>query len=678
MTSVSPPNDPNTSLPTRPPELTTAAVVLGIVLSLVMGAANVYLGLRAGMTVSASIPAAVIAMGVLGGIMRRDSLLESNLVQTAASAGESLAAGIIFTMPALILTGIWQHFDYWTTTLIALAGGWLGVLLMVPMRKVFVLGHPELTFPEGLACAEVLRAAEHTDARNASDSGARLVFWGVTVGAAVKFAEGFLGLVRSRLDWASVANGRVLYLGMDLSPALLAVGVIVGLPIASQVFLGGALGWLVAMPLLDTSSLVHERPIDVAMELWSSQIRFMGVGTMVVGGVVSIWRVRRGLWSATTELLVPWRDFRAESDRAALLEARLDDQAKLRSQSADGGDLNGRVLLGFTIASVAIIAALYFTLLRGSVMLTLLTVLVMLVMSFFFTAVASYIVGLVGNSNSPVSGMTITAVLGTAALVYLFGYTGRPAILATLGVAGVVCCVACTSGDVCNDLKTGTLVGASPKKQQMMQLLGVAVGAFVMAPVLTILHEGNAGSGGIGGAALPAPQAGLFATLVEGFFGNGALPWDMIGYGAALGVAMTIVDAVATARQWRMRLHIMPVAVGIYLPFGLATTILLGGLLAHWLGRSAAGRATRTSELLTNERRRNSPIARAVLAASGMIAGESLTGVLLGGLAYLNVSQLDVAGRLGLPAAGVSIVSMLAMFALVVWLLRTANAVDSR
>ena len=675
---MSPPNDSNTSLPTRPPELTTAAVVLGIMLSLVMGAANVYLGLRAGMTVSASIPAAVIAMGVLGGIMRRDSLLESNLVQTAASAGESLAAGIIFTMPALILTGIWQHFDYWTTTLIALAGGWLGVLLMVPMRKVFVLGHPELTFPEGLACAEVLRAAEHTDGRNASGSGARLVFWGVTVGAAVKFAEGFLGLVRSRLGWASVANGRVLYLGMDLSPALLAVGVIVGLPIASQVFLGGALGWLVAMPLLDTSSLVHERPIDVAMELWSSQIRFMGVGTMVVGGVVSIWRVRRGLWSAATELLVPWRDFRTESDRAALSEARSDDQAKLRSQSADDGDLNGRVLLGFTLASVAIIATLYFTLLRGSVMLTLLTVLVMLVMSFFFTAVASYIVGLVGNSNSPVSGMTITAVLGTAALVYLFGYTGRPAILATLGVAGVVCCVACTSGDVCNDLKTGTLVGASPKKQQMMQLLGVAVGAFVMAPVLTILHEGNAGSGGIGGAALPAPQAGLFATLVEGFFGNGALPWDMIGYGAALGVAMTIVDAVAAARQWRMRLHIMPVAVGIYLPFGLATTILLGGLLAHWLGRSAAGRATRTSELLTNERRRNSPIARAVLAASGMIAGESLTGVLLGGLAYLNVSQLDVAGRLSLPAAGVSIVSMLAMFALVVWLLRTANAVDSR
>lgn len=623
-----------------PGEFTWAALILGIVLSVVMGAANVYLGLRAGMTVSASIPAAVISMGLLGGVLRRDSLLESNLVQTAASAGESLAAGIIFTMPALILTGIWDKFDYWTVTLIALAGGWLGVLLMVPMRRVFVVDNDELSFPEGLACAEVLKAGKVSDGE-AGRSGARLVFGGVAIGGLFKFAETFLGLFRGRVDWATLRAGHVFYAGMDISPALISVGIIVGLPISLQVFLGGAIGWIVTMPLLDGSAAAGAAPVDQAFTLWSEQIRFVGVGAMVVGGIVSIWRVRRGLVTAVGELA-----------------GKIRPQSDGETTDSRNRDLSGKVLAAFTVLCIVLIGAVYYRVLDHAAGLTLLVVIVMFVMAFFFTAVASYIVGLVGNSNSPVSGMTITAVLGTAAMVYLFGYHGRQAILATLGVAGVVCCVACTSGDVCNDLKTGLLVGASPRRQQMMQLIGVLAGALVMAPVLTVLHEGNADTGGIGGQALPAPQAGLFATLVEGFFGDGQLPWDMIAWGAVLGVVLVVVDRLLAARRADFRLHVMPVAVGIYLPFGLATAILTGGLLAAWLARKnrTPGESTAATK-------------RGVLIASGMIAGESLVGVFLAGLAYLSVPNLGLAATLGLGEAAVSTLSLAAIVGVCAWLL---------
>jgi putative OPT family oligopeptide transporter len=637
-------------------ELTFPAILLGLVLSVVMSAANVYLGLRAGMTVSASIPAAVISLGILRGVLGRRSMLESNLVQTAASAGESLAAGIIFTMPALLLTGIWQHFDFWPTTLIALTGGTLGILLMIPMRQVFVIDNKELKFPEGVACAEVLRAgAVGDDAdRSTGPSGMSLIVAGIAVGAVFKFVQSFVGLFLGTTEAAIVRLGRVFYLGADISPALFAVGYIITLPIALQIFAGGALGWLVCIPWLSAGGIELSEPVDMAYEIWSTKVRYLGVGAMIVGGISSIWTVRHGLRAAVVQMARVVR----KSPREAVI-------------SETERNLSSPAILGLGIACAVLIAGIYYSLLDGSLGLTLLTMIAMLVMSFFFTAVASYIVGLVGNSNSPVSGMTITALLATGALIWLFGYRGSAGIIATLGVAGVVCCVACTSGDVCNDLKTGYLVGASPRRQQIMQIMGVLVASFVMAPVMTILHEGSIreGTGGIGGEALPAPQAGLFAALAKGIFADdGVLPKEMVAGGIAVGVALLVADYLLTKVKSPVRLHVMPVAVGMYLPFGLSIPILLGGVVRAMVNRR---------ERPGSEERAH----RGILVTSGIIAGESLIGVLLGLLAYRGVKSWDSANwlisRTGLSPWGqefaVQGLSLLALVAVCVWTYQIAK-----
>lgn len=609
-------------------ELTWAAIALGIVLSVVMGAANVYLGLRAGMTVSASIPAAVISMGILRGLMKRRSVLESNLVQTAASAGESLAAGIIFTMPALLLTGVWDQFDYWTVTLIALSGGLLGVLMMIPMRQVFVVDNQELKFPEGVACAAVLQAGDQPDSaetdasdatENAQSSGLKLITGGIAVGGIFKLLQSQFQLIKASAEVAAVSSGRVFFFGSEISPALMAVGLIVTLPIALEIFAGGVIGWLIAIPLLGTQGMDTNNAVDAAYGLWSTKVRYIGVGAMVVGGVSSIWTVRHGLLAAVRHLTKIMKGGRDE-----------------RSVAREEQNLNGALIAALGLLCVLLIGGLYYRLLDNNAGLTALTTVVMVVMSFFFAAVASYIVGLVGNSNSPVSGMTITAVLGTGALVLLFGFGGTNGIVATLGVAGVVCCVACTSGDVCNDLKTGALVGATPRNQQIMQVIGVLTAAFVMAPVMTILHQGslNSGTGGIGGEDLPAPQAGLFASLADGFFGEGQLPRDMVLWGVAVGVIILAVDAVLKRNKSSVRLHVMPVAVGIYLPFGLSVPIVLGGIVRSLLSRKAKEGSDPAGD-------------RSVLLASGLIAGESLVGVALGVAAWQQVKKWDVLGDLG-------------------------------
>jgi len=592
----------------RPAEMTVPAILLGIILAAVMGAANVYLGLKAGMTVSASIPAAVIAMGVLRGILGRKSVLESNLVQTAASAGESLAAGIIFTMPALILAGIWTEFDFWTTSLIALSGGLFGVLLMIPMRRVFIVENQDLKYPEGVACAEVLRAGSGDD----DTTGLGVVVFGIVLGGIFKFAISFLGLLRGAVEGALHQGGRVFYFGGDISPALVAVGYIVGLPIAIQIFVGGSIGWLVGIPLLGTTGLEAEIPTDMAWELWSTKIRYLGVGAMLVGGIASIWRVRDGLLAAMHEM-------------TSLLGGRHDETTDVHETERN---LSGKTILLLAVPCTALIGGIYFVLLEKAIGLTILTTIVMLVMSFFFAAVASYIVGLVGNSNSPVSGMTITAVLGAGGLILLFGFGGEAGIIATLGVAGIVCCVACTAGDVCNDLKTGHLVGASPRNQQIMQVIGVLSAAFIMAPVMTVLHQGslNEGTGGIGGRELSAPQANLFASLANGFFGDTELPKDMIAYGVLIGVILLVLDFILQRAKSEFRLHVMPVAVGMYLPFGLATPILVGGIISSLVRRRAGKQADAAQK-------------RGVLVASGLIAGESLVGVGLGVLAYLKIQS---------------------------------------
>ena len=571
-------------------EITPRVLVLGLVLSVVMGAANVYVGLKVGMTVSASIPAAAVAMLVFRSLFKTRSILEANQVQTAASAGESLAAGIIFTMPALVMMeGVWTHFDFWTVTLVSIAGGVLGILFMIPMRKVFVVDNDELPYPEGIACAAVLEAGS---AEDADPRGARALLMGGLIGGVLKFLESFMALARESLAGVWPGASRVHYYGADVSPMLVAVGFIVRLNVAVLIFIGGAIGWLVAMPLLGLPAGVTEPTVGAAIQLWKSDVRFLGVGAMVVGGAVSIWSVRGGLVRAVSEL-----------------------KQGLSGANRDAAD---RDLAPGLIATLGLICILltgyvyyHFT---GHLPITILSTVVMIVMAFFFTAVACYIVGLVGNSNSPVSGMTITTVLFTGAMFMLFGFQGTEGKVAIIGVAAVVCCVACTAGDVCNDLKTGSLVGSSPAAQQVMQILGVVVAAFIMAPILNLLNSQLE----FGTAELPAAQATLFKSLAEGLMGEGQINWPMVGIGAAIGVAVLLGDQILRARQSSFRLHLMPVAVGIYLPFGIATPILLGGILAHWMGRGSR-----------DPQHEEERLQRGVLFSSGVIAGEALTKIVL-------------------------------------------------
>lgn len=600
-------------------ESTLRAWLLGLSLSVILGAANVYLGLKVGMTVSASIPAAVIAMLILRRVLRGGSVLEANMVQTAASAGESLAAGIIFTVPALVLIGFWREFDYWTTALIATAGGWLGVLFMIPMRRVFIEESPELPYPEGVACASVLRAGMAESGPGA----ARAVVEGGLLGGIVKLAVGQLGLAVGVLEHAGLVLGRPFFIGAEVSPALVAVGVIVRFEVAVQIFVGGALGWWVVLPAmaelapvlapgsaalaqaLDGASGIA--PAERAFSLWSQGVRYVGVGAMAIGGIAALVRVRAGLARAVRELRVGWTARNAG------------DAVRV--------DLPGGWILVLTALAVAATGALYLRF-TGTVGIALLATALMVVACFFFVGVASYIVGLVGNSNSPVSGMTITAVLATGAVLFLAGYTGMQGMVATLGVAAIVCCAACTAGDTCNDLKTGSLVGATPWRQQQIQLVGVAVAALVMAPVLQLLDDAY----GIGSRELAAPQASLFASLARGFFGDESLPWGLVGLGAGIGAVVLLLDAALRERGSSTRLHLMPIAVGMYLPLGLSVPILVGGAIEVWTRRARAPATDPGAE-------------GGILFASGAVAGEALVGVAIALLVALGVGRLEWAGQ---------------------------------
>ncbi len=600
-------------------ELTIYSISIGLALAVIMGAANVYLGLKVGMTVSASIPAAVVSLLLLRVLLGRQSVLEANQAQTAASAGESLAAGIIFTMPALVLVGVWHEFDMVLTTLVALAGGLLGIVLMIPMRRVFVTADT-LPFPEGVACAAVLQTGQQ-----AGDRDARQVVQGALFGFVFKALVSFAGVLKGTLEGAWLVGKSVVYLGSDLSVALLGVGMIVRLNIASLVFLGGGLGWLLTLPILSADISSPENPVERAYAVWSQQVRYIGVGTMVVGGVVTIGQVWSGLGEAVR----------------ALLPTAWTGQAGVQDTPQD---MPLTWIGALTLGCLALTGSVYF-LFTGRLDVTLTATAIMFVMALFFTAVASYIVGLVGNSNSPVSGMTITTVLATGLMLVLFGFTGTTGMLAILGVAAVVCCTACTAGDVCNDLKTGQLVGALPRRQQIMQIGGVAVAALIMAPVLQLLHDYT--PGGIGGKELAAPQAQLFASLARGFFGDGQLPWHLVGTGAVIGLVLVGVDRLLARRGVAFRLHLMPVAVGMYLPFGLSVPIFLGGLLSALLHRQRPP----ASETAASQ--------PGVLLASGAIAGEALTGVGIALAASLGFSRLE----LGLPdglQTGLSVLAVLA------------------
>ncbi len=620
-------------------EINLRVIIIGLLLSVIMGSANVYLGLKAGMTVSASIPAAVLGMLILRFIRKRNKesddgfVLEANQIQTSASAGESLAAGIIFTMPALIIIGAWESFNMTLTTLIAFTGGLLGILFMIPMRQVFIVSNDHnLKYPEGLACASVLDVGKDEGSQNK----AMHIINGTLIGGLFKALISYAGILKDILESAFINSNRVFYFGGDISPALIAVGYIVRLNVAVLIFIGGFLGWLIGIPILSYGLEYNSTPLDYAWNLWSTEIRYVGVGTMVIGGVASIFKVRRGLVDAIIILF----------NNKNTNKSNLSDKER---------NISSKAINILSIMTIILIFSIYFYI-TTNITIAIATTFIMIIMAFFFTAVASYIVGLVGNSNSPVSGMTITTVLFTGGILYIFGFSGTEGMIATLGVAAIVCCAACTSGDVCNDLKTGQIVGASPYKQQIMQIMGVAIASLIMAPILQLLHENT--PGGIGGKQLSAPQAGLFASLVNGFFGNGNIPWDMIEIGIVIGLLILVIDALLEYKNYNFRLHLMPIAVGIYLPFGLSTPILAGGLISYFIQNKKKHR-------LNPEK----TIDSGILLSSGLIAGESLMGLLLAFLASLGINNLN----LGISSELSNVLTLFSILFIISWLFYNAK-----
>ena len=582
------------------PEITVKAVVLGIALSVLLAGANAYLGLLAGMTVSASIPAAVISMAVLR-LFRRSNILENNIVQTAASAGESLAAGVIFTFPALVILKTWTGFDYWDTTIIAGLGGLLGVLFTVPLRRALIV-ESKLAFPEGVATARVLEVGR----RGGAD--VRPLVAGGLLGAAYKFGQTGLRLWAATFEVAGRVGSGLAYAGTSLAPALVGVGYIVGLNIAVLVFLGGALNWWVAIPILsafDGAAHADGPAAEAAWDLWSTQTRYIGVGAMVVGGLWAILRLWPSLVRGIRSGLEAYRQLRLEG---ASTVPRTERDAPMQ-------------WVGLALAASVVPLFLVFRHVTGDVGVSAFMAAVMLVAGFLFSAVASYMAGLVGSSNNPVSGVTIATILVSALLLLALGTGSATGPAAAILIGAVVCCAAAIGGDNLQDLKTGHLVGATPWKQQVMQAVGVLAAAFVVAPILSLLLHAY----GIGEATaahpepLRAPQATLMASVAKGVFARD-LPWSMMAVGMGLAAAVIVLDLVLERRRSRFRTPVLAVAVGLYLPLELGVAILVGGLIAWAAARRRRGKEAASAEATAGG---------GVLFAAGLITGEALLGILL-------------------------------------------------
>ncbi len=607
-------NDPN-----APRELTPFAIFLGLLIGVVMTAANVYLGLYAGMTVSAAIPAAVISMGVFVILFGKAHVMQSNIVKTMASAGESLAAGIIFTLPALVIIGAWQDFKFWPTTLIAITGGIIGILFMLPLRRALIVEDKELTFPEGVASAVILEAGDSND-----KSGFFTILKGVALGGMFKVFSTATKWIAGSVEYAFMGANRSFFLGADISPALLAVGYIVELEVALLVFIGGAVGWSIGIPLLGTPEGMESlSALDLAWELWSTKIRFLGVGAMIVGGLWSIVSVRKGIMSGLGELK---KSYQSKNEKSV---ARTDRDMNLLSMAVI-----------FILCFISILGL--YNYLIGSWGVTIFTTLVMIIATFVMVAVSSYIVGLVGSPNNPVTGITISALFGISIIFLVLGYKGNSAIIATLGVASIVCCAICTAGDISQDLKTGYIVKATPKYQQWAQMIGVAIPAFVIAPILSLLHNAY----GIG-EGLKAPQATLFASITGSLFGKGeSLPFDMIIAGVVFGIIIIIIDKILENKKSKIRLHLMPLAVGIYLPVTLAIPMLIGGIIRYVIDKKKRKQTEAEQHFDSG-----------VLLGSGLIAGEAIMGVVLAVFIYMNVNM-----RIDLYGGGIrDIISVLAL-----------------
>lgn len=609
-------------------EMTPLSIIVGIILAIVFGAANAYLGLRVGMTVSASIPAAVLGMGVYRLCRKKDTILESNMVQTIGSAGESLAAGAIFTMPALFL---WAQEEgtkmpgIMEIALIALIGGLLGICFMVPLRKALIVKeHGTLPYPEGTACAEVLLAGEKGGA-NAS-----VVFLGMGIAALFKFIVDGLKVVSSAVTvTVQKIHGEI---SAQVYPALVSVGYICGFKIASYMFAGGILGWLVLIPMIylfgaDTtlfpaSVSVHELWEQAgASGIWSSYIRYIGAGAVATGGIVSLIK--------SLPLIV-----RTFADAMKGLKGSGKQANELRTEK----DLKMSVVL---IMLAILIVAIAVT---PIIPIDVIGAIVIVIFGFFFATVSSRMVGLVGSSNNPVSGMAIATLLATTVLLKATGHTGMSGMTAAIAIGSVICIVAAMAGDMSQDLKTGYILGATPVKQQYGEMIGTVVSAVTIGFVLYLLNA----AWGFGTPELSAPQATLMKMIVEGVMG-GNLPWTLVFIGVFIALVVELLG-----------IPVLPFAIGLYLPIELSSCIMIGGVLRWALERKK----------YKSGEQKESAISNGVLCCSGMIAGEGLIGILLAVFAVVKVNgrslaeYIDLSGSVNLGQIGALVVLALVILSI--------------
>ncbi len=587
------------------PEFTVVSVILGAILAVVFGGANAYLGLRVGMTVSASIPAAVISMGIIRKVLKRDSILENNMVQTIGSAGESVAAGAIFTLPALFMwakEGLCDVPSLVEIGLIALCGGVLGVLMMIPLRSALIVKeHGVLAYPEGQACAEVLIAGEEGGAK------ASTVFSGLGIAAVYKFIADGLKVFPSEITYdipAYKGSG----IGIDVLPALAGVGYICGAKVSSYLFAGGLLGWFVIMPLmvLFGSDLILFPVTDMTIgqlvaeegvsSLWGNYLRYIGAGAVACGGVLSLVKSLPLIIRTFKDAMGDYAKGRGE---ASTLRTEQDLPMKA-------------VLLGVLVVAVVLW-------LVPAIPLNLFTALIVIIFGFFFATVSSRMVGLIGSSNNPVSGMAIATLLISTLLLKATGTDGIEGMTAAIVIGGVICVIAAIAGDTSQDLKTGFLVGATPKKQQIGEIVGVAVSAVAIGAILYLL---SMAWGGYGSDALPAPQATLMKMIVEGVMG-GNLPWNLVLVGVFIALVVEVLG-----------IPVLPFAIGLYLPIYLSVPMMLGGALRWFLEKRK----------YDSEKEKDNVVQSGVLYSSGLIAGEGIVGILLAVLAIIPAG-MDVEGN---------------------------------
>ena len=592
------------------PEFTVTSIVMGIILAIVFGAANAYLGLRVGMTVSASIPAAVISMGVIRVIMKKNSILESNMVQTIGSAGESLAAGAIFTMPALFLwaeEGLCDMPSLVEITLIALCGGVLGVLFMIPLRNALIVKeHATLLYPEGTACADVLLAGEE------GGSNASTVFSGMGLAAIFKFLIDGVKVIPA--DIAAAFKSFKGEIGVEVYPALLGVGYIVGPRIASYMFVGSLIGWMVIIPMIclfgaDTWMYPAEVGTTIgqlyaeggASALWGSYVRYIGAGAIATGGIISLIK------------------------SMPLIVTTFRDSMKSMRGSKNTSDARTAQDLPMSAVLIGIVAMIVIIWLVPAIPVNILGAVLIVVFGFFFATVSSRMVGLIGSSNNPVSGMAIATLLIATITIKATGDSGITGMMGAIAIGSVICIIAAIAGDTSQDLKTGFLLGATPKKQQIGELIGVVASGLAIGGVLYLLNA----AWGYGGAEVPAPQATLMKMIVEGIMG-GELPWTLVFIGVFLAIGLEI-----------LRIPVMPFAIGLYLPIYLNAGIMVGGVVRMFMdGRKNVDAKTKEKQSTDG-----------TLYCAGMIAGEGLVGILLAILAVCGVS-MDLSGSLNLGNIG--------------------------